>query len=90
MPSALSSPLTGRWSTAWIAALKQAANRLSFPVPNENLALVGASGALLAITVVSFLDYYPWLLNPGRVWQWFLWGLWGGLYARTVWRVKHG
>ncbi|MFQ5409588.1 MAG: O-antigen ligase family protein [Anaerolineales bacterium] len=38
--------------------------------------LVGASGALLAITTVGLFDYYPWLLTPGRLWQWLLWGLW--------------
>jgi len=41
--------------------------------------LIGASAVLLAITVVGLFDYYPWLLAPGRLWQWIIWGLW----ART-------
>jgi hypothetical protein len=39
--------------------------------------LMGASGALLAATIISLFDYYPWMLNPGRLWQWLIWGLWG-------------
>ncbi len=45
-------------------------------------ALVGASAALLALSVLSLFDYYPWMLNPGRIWQWLAWGLWAGLIAK--------
>ncbi|MDD5369266.1 MAG: O-antigen ligase family protein [Anaerolineaceae bacterium] len=38
--------------------------------------LVSISAALLAISVISLFDYYPWMLSPGRLWQWTLWGLW--------------
>ncbi|MGE5224185.1 MAG: O-antigen ligase family protein [Omnitrophica WOR_2 bacterium] len=61
---------------------------LSSPLPG-NVYLIGVTAALLAITVVSFLDYYPWLLNPGRIWQWLLWGLWGGVYIRISKRGEH-
>jgi O-antigen ligase len=48
-----------------------------------SIALIGASAALLAITVVGVFDYYPWLLSPGRLWQWTLWGLWAVLYNNS-------
>ncbi len=43
--------------------------------------LVAASGVLAAVTLVGFFDYYPWLLAPGRLWQWLIWGLWAGSYS---------
>ncbi len=48
----------------------------------ENHALLAASTLLLASTVVGFFDYYTWLLVPGRLWQWLIWGLWAAAYAR--------
>ncbi|OGO33796.1 MAG: hypothetical protein A2W35_12635 [Chloroflexi bacterium RBG_16_57_11] len=47
-------------------------------------ALVGASALLLAVTVVSFFDYYPWLLAVGRFWQWLAWGLWAAFFQRSL------
>jgi O-antigen ligase len=41
---------------------------------------IAASGLLLAVTIVGFLDYYTWLLVPGRIWQWLAWGLWGAIW----------
>jgi hypothetical protein len=61
----------------WIA-LGLNRNRLVF-----SPALVGISGALLAVTLVGFFDYYTWLLNAGRLWQWLVWGLWGSIYLRS-------
>jgi O-antigen ligase len=46
--------------------------------------LVAASALLLAITAASFFDYYPWFQNPGRLWQWMAWGLWGMIYHRSL------
>ncbi|MEP7199162.1 MAG: O-antigen ligase family protein [Chloroflexota bacterium] len=46
--------------------------------------LIGVSALLLAITVVGFADYYPWLLAPGRLWQWTAWGLWGVSYQDAL------
>lgn len=54
-----------------------------------SLQLAGVTAALLAIIVISFLDYYPWLWNPGRLWQWLLWGLWGAVYMSLINRWKH-
>ncbi len=48
--------------------------------PGIPLELAGISAVLLGITVVSFLDYYPWLSDQGRLWQWLVWGLWGSFY----------
>jgi hypothetical protein len=42
--------------------------------------IVGISAILLAITLVGFFDYYTWLLAPGRLWQWIVWGLWARIY----------
>lgn len=39
--------------------------------------LLLASALLLATTIISLFDYYTWLLFPGRMWQWLIWGLWG-------------
>ena len=50
---------------------------------NFSPALVGISGALLAITLVGFFDYYTWLLAPGRLWQWLIWGLWSAIYTTS-------
>ncbi len=53
-----------------------------------SLELIGVSSALLAISVVSVFDYYPWMLEAGRIWQWLLWGLWGGIYVLSVEKKK--
>jgi O-antigen ligase len=42
--------------------------------------LIGVSGLLLAVTVIGFFDYYTWLIVPGRLWQWLIWGMWGRVY----------
>lgn len=47
-------------------------------------ALIGSSGALLAVTTAGLFDYYPWLLAPGQLWQWLILGAWGGLYAKSL------
>jgi hypothetical protein len=57
------------------AALVAARRRLRF-----SLELIGISAALLAISVISLLDYYPWMFSPGQLWQWLLWGLWGSFF----------
>jgi O-antigen ligase len=46
-----------------------------------SLPLIVASSALAAITVISFLDYYPWLLAPGRLMLWSIWGVWAWQYS---------
>ncbi len=46
-------------------------------------ALIGISGVLLAVTLVGFFDYYTWLLAPGRLWQWLVWGVWAMIYSRS-------
>lgn len=45
--------------------------------------LIGASALLLAVSVVGFFDYYTWLLEPGRYWQWLAWALWGLAYQTS-------
>jgi O-antigen ligase len=45
--------------------------------------LVAISGVLAAVTIVGLFDYYPWLLGPGRLWQYLVWGLWGSLYLNV-------
>lgn len=51
-------------------------------------ALIGLSGVLLAVTVVGLFDYYTWLLAPGQLWQWLIWGAWSGLYAESFNTVR--
>jgi O-antigen ligase len=46
--------------------------------------LLGSSAALLIITLIGFFDYYPWLLQPGRLWQWAIWGIWAREYVRAA------
>lgn len=51
--------------------------------------LICATGALAATTMVSFYDYYTWLLTPGRFWQWLVWGLWAAYYTISLNRVDN-
>lgn len=44
---------------------------------------IAISGALAAVTIVGFFDYYTWLLAPGRLWQWLIWGLWASTYQSS-------
>lgn len=37
--------------------------------------VLGAFSLLFAISVVNVFDYYTWLYEPGRLWQWLAWGL---------------
>ncbi|MGE0059658.1 MAG: O-antigen ligase family protein [Dehalococcoidia bacterium] len=46
--------------------------------------LISVSGALAAVTVVGFLDYYTWGLAPGRIWSWLILGLWLAAYRRVA------
>ncbi len=39
------------------------------------------AAALLVLTIIGFFDYYPWLLPPGRIWQWCVLGLLAGLLS---------
>jgi O-antigen ligase len=65
--------ITGPWFVLWI-------NRRRI---NFSLELILVSGLLLVITIIGFFDYYPWLLAPGRIWQWIAWGLWGATYLSS-------
>lgn len=65
--------LTGPWIALWLNRRRLA----HVPV------LLGLSGLLLAVTLVGLFDYYSWLLAPGRLWQWFAWGLWGAVYQAS-------
>jgi hypothetical protein len=44
--------------------------------------LAALAGALAALTVIGFLDYYPWLLPPGRIMQWSAFGLLGAFFVQ--------
>lgn len=68
----------------WLALFIQ--HRRLAPSPG----LVGSSALLLALTVVSLLDYYPWLNTAGRTWQWLAWGLWSATYLRARQDPDHG
>lgn len=47
----------------------------------KNAWVAAAAAALLAFTLIGFLDYYPWLLPQGRIWQWTILGLVGAALA---------
>jgi O-antigen ligase len=71
-------------SAPWVLMIVRR-KRLAF-----RLDILGASSALLAISLVGFFDYYPWLLMPGRFWQWLLWGLWAAFYRVELERSQDG
>lgn len=64
--------LTTPWLAIWLRR-----RRLNF-----SLHFVAICAVLVAISVVGLFDYYPWLLAPGRFWQWMSWGLWAAFYER--------
>lgn len=49
-----------------------------------NPALISISAVLLAVTLVGFFDYYTWLLLPGRIWQFLVWGAWAAVYRNSL------
>ena len=58
----------------WIALKRNKINLLKNPT------LLACSILLMAITLIGLFDIYPWLLPPGRLWQWLAWGLWTVAY----------
>jgi O-antigen ligase len=38
--------------------------------------LLTACALIIAMSVVGLFDIYPWLFQPGRLWQWLAWGFW--------------
>ncbi len=62
--------ITAPWVAVW-----RMRSRLAWTVP-----FVTLSAMLVAVTVIGFFDYYTWLLPPGRLWQWLVWGLWAGQF----------
>lgn len=49
-----------------------------------NPSFLGISAVLAAITIVGFFDYYTWLLVPGRIWQWLVWGIWAAEFQSAL------
>lgn len=47
------------------------------------LELAAASAALLALTVASLFDYYPWYGGQGRILSWVVLGLWAMAWRRS-------
>jgi len=47
-------------------------------------ALVGASAALAAVTVVGLFDYYTWSGSTGRIWAWLVLGTWAVAYHEAT------
>ncbi|MEW5961398.1 MAG: hypothetical protein AB1801_27075, partial [Chloroflexota bacterium] len=66
--------LVAPWTALWFNR-----SRLKFSAD-----LLVVSGVLAAVTIVGFFDYYTWLLGPGRLWQWLVWGLWGSIYQNCA------
>lgn len=60
----------GPWATIWIW-------RRTWPPPGADGAIaIGAAGALAALTVISWFDFYPWYGQPGRLLTWIMLALW--------------
>jgi hypothetical protein len=62
------------WVGIWIVR-----KRLVMTIP-----LIGTSEALLAVSVISWMDYYPWLMVPGLMWQFILWGIWSKTFLQSM------
>lgn len=69
--------LLAPWLVLWL-------KRRRLRADPATLAVIAASGLLLAVTTVGLFDYYTWVLVPGRLWQWLAWGLWGVAYQAWV------
>jgi hypothetical protein len=68
----------GPWATIW-------RRHKTWPEPDMPAALVVAiSGAIAALTVVSWFDFYPWFSQQGRLLMWIVWGLWAGSVMRET------
>lgn len=70
----------GAWFYLLLEALPWVYLLFNFRRFQHSMPLIGVSAALLVISVISLFDYYPWLLNPGRFWQWLLWGFWASQF----------
>jgi O-antigen ligase len=62
----------------WFIGLTQRKSLLFSP------AVLTAYALLFAITMIGLFDYYPWLLQPGRLWLWLSWGLWAVVYTQSL------
>jgi O-antigen ligase len=67
----------------WIALFTQRKRLRASPE------LAGVTAALLAISVISLFDYYPWMASSGQLWQWLLWGSWASLYTASKGEPSH-
>lgn len=70
--------LVSPWILLWI-------NRRQLNLSSE---LIAASAVNLTVSVVGFFDYYTWLLPPGRLWQFFVWGWWVAAYLQAKGRKR--
>jgi O-antigen ligase len=62
----------------FLVVLRKKVNLISNPL------LLTAFALLISMTLIGFFDIYPWLLPPGRLWQWLSWGLWAVAYEMDV------
>ncbi|MGB8646356.1 MAG: O-antigen ligase family protein [Anaerolineae bacterium] len=69
--------LLAPWAALWL-------NRQRLRSNPATLAMAAVSALVLATTVVGLFDYYTWVLVPGRLWQWLVWGLWGTTYQSWI------
>jgi hypothetical protein len=62
------------WPGMWLYR-----KRLVMTIP-----LIGTSAALLAMSIIGWMDYYPWLMAPGLIWQFILWGFWSKAFLQSM------
>ena len=65
----------GAAAWAWLTLSALAAFYKRRAALQQNAWTAAIAATLLAFTLLGLFDYYPWLLPPGRIWQWTLFGL---------------
>lgn len=43
--------------------------------------IAAVAAAVIVLLTVRFFDYYPWLWQSGRLWQWSTWGLFAAVFS---------
>jgi len=57
-----------------VVFIRQRERMLREPWPTATLTLI------IALILIGFFDHYPWMLVPGRLLQWMVWGLWAASF----------
>ena len=47
----------------------------------QNPWVAAMAAGIVVMLVIGFFDYYPWLWQAGRLWQWSAWGLFAAIFS---------